>query len=617
MNITEKLKTNYLLIFILLLGAILRFYHINFQSVWLDEIHTMNEANPNFSLAEVYRAVIAGEQIPPLYFYIVYFLFKIFGYYEIVARLFSAIVAVASLYAFYVLGKEFINKKAGLICAALLALNYFHLYYSQEARPYMFLLLFTLLSMLHLVRYLKFQKRKNALLFGVFSALMVHSHFFALFVLFSECMILLFFMVICEKENRKSFVIDCLLSGLAALVLLLPALPMFLGVTKISSFWIPAPTLDAYTLVFREIFGNSELLLAMIGIILLFYFLRIFKEKDSPITYSAIIGNKNIFSFVIIIPWIVIVMMIPLIRSYLTVPMIISRYFIVLLPAVLLLIAIAVCQLKNRMVRAAFLGLFFIFSINDIVIVKKYYKNVSKTQYREAGRFILENNPGNDPVVTALPWYVSYHLNKSKVKTTVVEKPFEDLVQEMIQDSTKRKAFWYLETRNLPLTLSESAQKFLSENFLEEKSIDLYGAWAKHYVRLSGVLQEKDISKFLPLKKENGAKINFSVEMFEIGNGGVKVSGWANLDGQDTENSRIEVLLVSGSKAFKALNQSVKRPDVTQFFNNGMNLDNSGFALERTLKNLPPGAYAVGLLVTDEKSGKSGLILTDKVFTWQ
>jgi uncharacterized membrane protein len=78
-KILTKIRENKLLTIVIVVGAILRFYNLDFQSVWLDEIHTLNEANPNLTFIEVYESVFQGEQMPPLYFYIIYVLFKVFG----------------------------------------------------------------------------------------------------------------------------------------------------------------------------------------------------------------------------------------------------------------------------------------------------------------------------------------------------------------------------------------------------------------------------------------------------------------------------------------------------------------------------------------------------------
>ena len=85
--------------------------------------HTMNEANPNAGFFDLYTIITGGEQMPPHYFYSLYFIFKIFGYHTIVARLYSAIIAIVSIYAIYLLGKEMFSKKTGLIAAIILCVN--------------------------------------------------------------------------------------------------------------------------------------------------------------------------------------------------------------------------------------------------------------------------------------------------------------------------------------------------------------------------------------------------------------------------------------------------------------------------------------------------------------
>ena len=614
MKFLEFIKQNPILVGILLFGAIIRFYHIDFQSVWLDEIHTINESNPNIPFSEVYQTIISGEQMPPLYFYTVYFLFKLFGYSTFVVRIYSAIIGVVSLYAMYILGREMMNKKTGLIAAMLLCVNYFHLFYSQESRPYIFLLLFTILSFYRLLLYIKNPVRKNAILFGVFSALMLHFHFFGLFVLFSQYLILLFFLLLSEKENRVKFFINSLISGVIVLVLFAPALPILINITKIKEFWIPAPTQDSYTLIFKEFFGNSELILTLLVIITIFYFLRLSKEKDFPLKYYAVVQNKTILSFVIIMPWVLIVVLIPLIRSYMAVPMLISRYFIVLLPAIILLIAIAITQFRHKILLFSILATFVIFSMTDIIVVKRYYKAVIKTQFREASQFIKDNN-NNEPVFTSLPWYFNFFLNNKETKMTIVDMTLENHVNEMIQDSLKRKPFWYIDAHSRPYTVSETAQKYLDENFVVENNQDLYDIWTKHYVLTSSVSPTVDLAKFLPLKDKNGAAMSFWIDAFEANAEIIKTSGWAYLDGIDTKDSEIEVVLINNGIATKMLRKKVLRLDVNASSDGTYNLENSGFSAEISANKLSPGVYKLGIIVKNKISNKEGLVMTDKIYT--
>lgn len=607
-----QIKNNGLLIAILVLGSIIRFYHIDFQSVWLDEIHTINEANPDVSLSELYQNIVNGEQMPPLYFYSVYFLFKIFGYTTMVVRMYSAILGIVSLYAIYKLGKEMMNKQIGLISSLLLCLNYFHLYYSQEARPYIFLLLFSILSFYSLVVFVKRPMRNTAILHGIFSALMINAHFFGLFALFAQYLILLFFLIVAERENRKQFFISSIISGVITLVLFLPALNIFLKITEIKEFWIPAPTLDAYTIIFKEFFGNSEFLLSMIGIILLLYFIRLSKEKDFPIRYSTIVENKFIFSFIVLVSWIVIVLLIPIIRSYMSVPMIINRYFIVILPAIILLIAIGICQFKNQIVRITMISLFVIFSMTDIFVIKNYYNNAFKTQYRETTNFIKENKNNKGPVVTALGWYLPYFFRDEKNSREIIEKPLELYITEMMQDQSKVKAFWFLEAQGKKYELPEQMQQFVDTNFYIDNNYDGINIWAKHFVLLKDVPTTIDISKFKDLKDKNGDNFMFNLEVFENINNTINAGGWAFFENQESGKSTVDLVLIKEGKAHRLKTQKIIRNDVTTYFKSDFNLSNSGFSSTLDISKLEPGKYRLGIYMINSDTKKEGLILTDK-----
>ena len=71
MKLGYWIKSNKWLVIILFLATAIRFYNVDFQSVWLDEIHTINEANPSLSFSEMYQLMIITEPHPPLYFILV------------------------------------------------------------------------------------------------------------------------------------------------------------------------------------------------------------------------------------------------------------------------------------------------------------------------------------------------------------------------------------------------------------------------------------------------------------------------------------------------------------------------------------------------------------------
>ena len=252
MKISTLIKENYILITILIIASILRMYHLDFQSVWLDEIHSINEANPKNSVSEMFDALMIAEPHPPLFFLLLHFSFKIFGYTTFVARILSVIIGIFGVFSIYLLGKELYNKKVGVAAAILLTFNYFHLYYSQDARMYSLLFLMTTLSFYYLIKFIKNPTYKSSILYAVFAALMIYCHFFALFALFSQYLILLYFIVKPFNISRKKFFVYCFISGILTLLLYIPTYKLFIKTSEMTSIWIQMPTLDVYTQVLSK-----------------------------------------------------------------------------------------------------------------------------------------------------------------------------------------------------------------------------------------------------------------------------------------------------------------------------------------------------------------------------
>lgn len=124
---------------LVLLAAALRFYQLGERSLWLDEVATTDALRqPTLS------AVLdwcRGFQLAPFFFVILWETAK-HGFDEFTLRLPSAIAGTLSVYYAYQLGRSVYGHAAGAVTALLTATMFFPVWYSQEARPYGFLLLF-------------------------------------------------------------------------------------------------------------------------------------------------------------------------------------------------------------------------------------------------------------------------------------------------------------------------------------------------------------------------------------------------------------------------------------------------------------------------------------------
>jgi 4-amino-4-deoxy-L-arabinose transferase-like glycosyltransferase len=604
-------KSNYALFVILFVAAVLRFFRVDYQSVWLDEIHTLNEANPNLSLSGLYDAILGADPHPPLYFIILNFVFKIFGYTTFVARMFSAVVGVAGIAGIYFLGKELFNNKVGVYASLLLAVNYFHLFYSQEARMYSLLFLTTTFSFYFLAQFIKVPTLKSALIYGISSTLMIYCHFFALFTLVSQYLILLFFVFNPHKTAGKKFLFYSAIAGITSLILYLPVWGVFQKAAERTTIWITMPTLDVYTEIFKEFFGQAELVIFFVVILVVIFFIQLSKETE---TNRKINPDEDhlVFSFLILFVWTSITLLIPLIRTYTALPMLISRYFINLLPAVILIIAIAVSYIRHEIVRYGILIFIFVFSLTDIIIVKKYYSKVDKEQFREVSQFVIDNNLNQDPVVSTLGWYFPFFLNNDKVKTTIVTKSLDTYVNEIVQDPATLQPFWHVEIGNHEPPLSDAARAFLNTNFVKEHSTKVFRGAAVHYSTIPSTAVETDISKFKPLKGRNGDDFTYYIDTFTIESTILRTSGFAYFRDQPATDSELELLLISEGKTYKIPSQSDRRDDVTTYFKSPHDLGNSGFSAKFSFGQLDPGSYQLAIILRNKTTKKEGLVLCDR-----
>ncbi len=137
------------------------------------------------------EAVGFSESAPPLYYALAWFWTQLTGTGEVGLRSLSAAAGVATVPVAYLLGAELRGRRAGLLAAALVAVNPMLLWYSQEARSYSLLILLTTVAALYFVRALGRGRRRDFTGWGIASGLALATHYFAVFPLALEATLLI------------------------------------------------------------------------------------------------------------------------------------------------------------------------------------------------------------------------------------------------------------------------------------------------------------------------------------------------------------------------------------------------------------------------------------------
>jgi uncharacterized membrane protein len=173
------------------LAAVLRFATLGVQAYHHDEIVTASRVLRG-SFGHAMDAVGFSESAPPLYYALAWAWTQLTGTGEFGLRSLSAVAGMATVPVAYLIGIELRGRRAGLMAAALVAVNPMLLWYSQEARAYALLTLLCAVSLLYCVRALRGgSRRRDFVLWGIASGLALASHYFAVFAIAIEAVWLL------------------------------------------------------------------------------------------------------------------------------------------------------------------------------------------------------------------------------------------------------------------------------------------------------------------------------------------------------------------------------------------------------------------------------------------
>ena len=378
----------YSLVFlIILLGFIFRFYNLNYENLWLDEIYSFWVTDPNLSFAETYSRVQTTESIPFLYYYLVKVCNQIFGYDPIVGRYFSAFIGLLSIFSVGMLCRKITKNKSYLLTICLVSLNIFLIINSQEMRVYILVFFLISISLIFFLNLYHEDKNriftKNFFLFVFFTYVCILSHPFAIIFLLS----IIFFTIIDNlfflNKHRKVNISLVFLS-----VLTIGFLYHYIGYVSLNNVgWIEQPDIKFFTnFYFSNFFGSR--LLGIIHLLTLIILLFYFRKK--------LIKNKEIILLIILLFF---SYFIPLLYGYFLKPIIFPKYIIFVLIPIILIISVLVFQIDNKIFKRLMIS--FVILIN---FANHFTESTLKQFFLERQRF----NPNFENMLVII--------EKSKIK---------------------------------------------------------------------------------------------------------------------------------------------------------------------------------------------------------
>ena len=291
------LNKKFIFILIILSGAILRFYNINYDNLWYDEIISFWVANPKYSFEE---GLIFHKQIeiaPYAFNLILKYFYQVFGYEVNYARYLPAFFSLLTILVVLKISKEIdIEKDSYLLATFLTSFNIFLISYAQEQRLYSILIFFVLTSILF---FLKLQKKNpdkiDLIFFTASSVCLILLHLFSVFIIFS---FIFYQLLIFIKKKEKFFSLNLVLSFLSILVLIY-YIPYVLSFSNnldsnlnINYSWNKNPSLKFLTnFYFSNFFGSRLLGLIFLTVFfsLIFFGRKFFLKLEKIVIFLIVI----------------------------------------------------------------------------------------------------------------------------------------------------------------------------------------------------------------------------------------------------------------------------------------------------------------------------------------
>jgi mannosyltransferase len=395
---------------ITVLAAALRFHSLAAKPFWFDE--GVSVAIARLDWYNFVRILWRREANMSLYYLLLHFWLD-FGGSEFFVRSLSVLLAIASVPVIYLLGRRLFGSRVGLIAAALLAVNAYHVQYSQDARSYSLMVFLCLLSSLYFLKCLSELSQRNRVAYIVSSTLAVYAQFFSLLLVIAHWLSL--------RMLDRGQVPRQIRNDWRWIALLSSPVLAFAATTGTGPLrWVQRPSLKDVWVFALHLTGNGGpwLLIACVASCLL-ALLAVWR------TFSLWRVPWDPWRYRFLACWLVFPIALTLALS-LVKPLFVARYFVFCLPALLLLVACGIARLRPALMAPALL-LVLVLSFRGTTGYYKKDVDIQRDDWRAATRYLLDHAQSGDALLFHVPMgrmpYEFYHSALGATKSPSVLYP--------------------------------------------------------------------------------------------------------------------------------------------------------------------------------------------------
>jgi uncharacterized membrane protein len=391
-------KTTHILLILIVAGAFIRFFRLEYSGLWIDEIFSMLGSSPEKSLRDVYDYSVSDQ--PPLFFVILHYWLKFFGNTDFAGRALTCLFGLGGIVSIFFLGKEIKNEKVGLMASFITTLNWFHTDISKEIRFYPLVFLLVSLSYLFFLRSIRRQRIADFLLYAILTGLLLNTHYYGMVVFVSQMLIFALVLVFFRREGR--LIIGGLAAGVIAGLSFLHFLPVIMKDSGISQFHVkqvgPAfPFEFLWSYIHEPVEFTIYLVFAMFT---LAQVVKKFRQRELTIVHLVVFG------------WIFFGILIPLTYSLLKIPLLTPKYTTIIVPALLVIFANGFYYLKSEKLRSYLVKIITISAFVILFFARPPYKPRRPEDWREVAAYFAQRKEKSLLAYSTFGWYHQYYFPK-------------------------------------------------------------------------------------------------------------------------------------------------------------------------------------------------------------
>ncbi len=388
------------------LGAALQLHAITAKSFWLDEGSSITMSRLDWFN---FLRILWRREMNMMLYYLLLRGWLHLGDSVTWIRGLSVVFGVAAIPAIFLLGRKMLGTRFGLVSALLLSVNAFQVRYAQEVRSYSLLVLLVIVSSYFFVSAIEGGRRTDWNWYIAVSSLAIYAHFFAVLVVVSHWVAL---RLMAQTATVASGADIRLQFRRAARLVALWTAPIWIFIATTGAgpiAWIPRPGLGDIIGLLKKLSGNADTMQLIVYSAFVVLGLT---------TGAIAIRRKRSYSlaYAILACWFFVPLCVVLLVSIAR-PVFAPRYFMISLPAWIMLAAAGITAMRPRLVAGV---LTIAIALSGVDGVHAYYKadfDIGRNDVRSATAYILSHAQPQDGVVfytlsTRFPYdYYAAHTN--------------------------------------------------------------------------------------------------------------------------------------------------------------------------------------------------------------